>query len=242
MSEKGMKMKKDSRVETIGKKLSNMIFVTEEFRPGSRLPSERALAEQFSVSRNTIREAVKSLEIKGVLSVRQGSGTYVRELPGVREDSFVFMPMDDKYAQMYDLYELRGILEPETAAIAAERATEEEIKKILYYEQLCSEMITVKKDWMLLDQQFHVAIANATHNEAIKCFIPYIHESAFLGARLVDEFLNINNISEHHSRIAKFIELRDPVGARLAARAHMLTAIRNLETFRQNNMDIFKQE
>lgn len=235
-------MKKDSRVETVEKKISDMIFITEELRPESRLPSERTLADQFSVSRNTIREAIKSLETKGILSVRHGSGTYVCKLPGVREDPFAFMVIEDKYARMYDLYELRRIIEPEAAAIAAERATDEEIKKILYYEQLCNEMITAQKEWMLLDQQFHAAIACATHNEAIKHFIPSIHASAFLGAQLVDEFLNINNIDEYHSRIAEFIKLRDPIGARMASRAHMSMAIQNLDTFRQNNMSIFVQE
>ncbi|MEA4847934.1 MAG: GntR family transcriptional regulator, partial [Clostridiaceae bacterium] len=122
-------MKQTSLIDSVEKRISDMIFVTNEFRPQDKLPNERTLAEQFSVSRNTIRESIKSLEAKGVLTVKHGSGTYVRRLPGLRDDPFGFMEMEDKYQLMKDLYEVRSILEPEAAAIVTQRATDEEIKK-----------------------------------------------------------------------------------------------------------------
>ncbi|MFF0428039.1 FadR/GntR family transcriptional regulator [Streptomyces sp. NPDC004520] len=104
------------------------MIVSGELRPGSRLPREADLAERLGLSRNSLREAVKALSLMRVLDVRQGDGTYVTSLePDLLLDALTFvadLQQDDTVVQFL---EVRRILEPAAAAMAARAMPDEEI-------------------------------------------------------------------------------------------------------------------
>ena len=101
---------------------------TEQWPPGCRLPAEERLAKEFDVSRSTIREAVRSLQIAGVLRSRPGSGTFVSEnAPVILQTRELAAIMGDP-GRIADLVQARYVLEPQLAALAARTATEEEAR------------------------------------------------------------------------------------------------------------------
>ena len=104
------------------------IISSGEFPPGSQLPGENELSARFGVSRSTLREAIRSLSAAGVLTVRRGKGTFVSEnfkpgMPDVAEFNL-------RKSRVSDLFEARLIFEPDTAALACRRASDEEIEEI----------------------------------------------------------------------------------------------------------------
>ncbi len=138
-----------------------------QLKPGDRLPSERELVERFQVSRASIREAISALEMMGLVEVRSGEGTYIRQ---INMDSVVaplaWMLFIDKDT-VQELYEARKILEVQAAGLAAERAEEEEIQdlfKVLEVMQRDLKMHRLGED---SDYNFHYAVARATHNKIL---------------------------------------------------------------------------
>ena len=104
---------------------------------GSKIPNEYELAMLFEVSRSTIREAVKTLVSKGILEVRRGSGTFVVSTSTVEEDPLGISKLEDKYKLALELCDVRLMLEPEIAAMAAEYATEDDIREL---KSICAEV------------------------------------------------------------------------------------------------------
>ncbi|MFB7919098.1 FadR/GntR family transcriptional regulator [Streptomyces sp. NPDC056061] len=104
------------------------VIVSGELRPGSRLPREPDLAERLGLSRNSLREAVKALSIRRVLDVRQGDGTYVTSLePDLLLDALTFVADLQQDDTVLQFLEVRRILEPAAAAMAARSMPDEEI-------------------------------------------------------------------------------------------------------------------
>lgn len=225
--------------EDIVTQLNNKIFVTKEYLPNSRLPNERDLAESLNVSRNSLREAIKSLEAKGILVVKRGMGTYVAQNPGYGNDPFGFLKIRDREKLLWNLFEVRLIFEPGVVRLATERASNEEIDEILMFQKKGEALAKNGDDYTSADEGFHLAIAKAAHNEVMERFIPSIHESiseihAIYPSSLSDwwKVKMQNNFIESHIEISKFIILRDPDGASLAMRYHMLRTINDLKIIR----------
>lgn len=149
-------------VEQIG-----LLVAEGQLKPGDRLPSERELVERFQVSRASIREAISALEMMGLIEVRSGEGTYIRQ---VNIDSVVaplaWMLFIEKDTDL-ELYEVRKILEVQAAGLAAERAEDDEIRDM--YEALEVMRVDLEKGRLGVeaDHDFHFAIARATHNKIL---------------------------------------------------------------------------
>ena len=105
-------------------------IVAGSFAAGQQLPNEFDLAEQLGVGRGTVREAVKILVSRNILEIRRGCGTFVCSHPGRVEDPLGFSFVRDKKKLALDLCEVRMMLEPEIAALAAARATDQEIESL----------------------------------------------------------------------------------------------------------------
>ena len=144
------------------------ILVAEgQLKPGDRLPSERELVERFQVSRASIREAISALEMMGLIDVRSGEGTYIRQ---VNIDSVVaplaWMLFIEKDTDL-ELYEVRKILEVQAAGIAAERAEEDEISDMYEALEVMRMDLEIDRLGEDADHRFHFAIARATHNKIL---------------------------------------------------------------------------
>jgi len=139
------------------------------FPPDTRLPGEHELAEQYDVSRNVIREALKRLKEHGLVVIKTGSGTYVR-VPSTKPVSDALQRLLRHSANNVPFtyfYEIRRMIEPESARLAAERANEDDTQEIRSALQRMEENRTDSDAWSNADLDFHLAIAQAAKNPLI---------------------------------------------------------------------------
>ena len=193
---------------------------------GSRLPAERELAAKYNVSRPTVREAIIALEVQGLVEVRVGSGAHVLRLPGKGD-----LPGFNITA--FELTEARLLFEGEAAALAATQITEEEIVEIeLLVEAIARE--NLKSDGAEhADRAFHLAIAHATRNTAIRDAIEHLWDlrSTSPEAALLHEKArraNIKPVVDEHTAILDALRARDSAAARTAMRTHLSQVIDSL--------------
>jgi len=197
-------------------------IVRGDFPEGASLPNEAQWGEYFGVSRSAVREAIKILMAKGLLSSRPKVGTWVES-----RDRWNLLDRDvlSWYASAPDavdflqtVQEFRYIIEPEAAALAAERRTEEEMAEITRALNGMGNAPTLS-DRTRSDTQFHLAILKATHNELL---IPLgtLIESALnnLFVYVTREANSLRYAQELHAAIEEQIRLQNPEGARQAVR------------------------
>ena len=106
------------------------LILEENLQPGDKLPNETVLCEKLNAGRSSVREAMKLLASRNIVTIRQGSGTYIASTPGMVEDPLGFTFISNKQKLVHDLLEVRFLLEPSIASMAAANADEEDIKKI----------------------------------------------------------------------------------------------------------------
>ena len=140
-------------------------------RPGQRLPTESELVEQFGISRNTIREAIKMLSAIGVVEIRRGDGTYIVDKPSEKMlNPLVFVLLTNSRTTK-ELVELRSMIEVGYCELAAEAATDEDMQAIqeaaAKWEQYALGPRQDVTELSNLDLKFHFTIMDATHNSLI---------------------------------------------------------------------------
>ena len=132
-------MRHKSLPERTAEVICDMLY-RENYRIGAKLPGELKLAEMLEVSRNTVRQAIRILEEKGVLEVERGAGTFVSSKMGMSEDPLGLSMIMDKARLIKDLLEVRLLIEPRIAALAAERRTQKELCQLKRSEEHTSEL------------------------------------------------------------------------------------------------------
>jgi GntR family transcriptional repressor for pyruvate dehydrogenase complex len=146
-------------------------IIAHEVHPGDKLASESELAGEFGVSRTVIREALKLLENQQLVEVRHGSGTYVCE-PGPDAVAEALSTLSTfRGASVFDLHDVREILEVEVAALAAENATEEQKAELGRLLDLMHQAGADPEEYVRLDLLFHATLARATGNEVFLLLI-----------------------------------------------------------------------
>jgi len=206
---------------------------------GSALPAESTLCASFGVSRSVAREAIGSLAAKGFVSVSQGAATVVapRYSWNILDPDFLQVTGGREYLR--ELQEAREKLEPQIAALAAERASAESIELLRH---LATEMLREDPDpesHAQLDVRFHEAIAAATGNAV---FFSLHHSLVQLGyvMRVVNAEVPgaIHRAVEWHLHIVEAIESRNPSAAEAAMRLHLNQVRSELES--ELNRDLTK--
>jgi GntR family transcriptional regulator, hexuronate regulon transcriptional repressor len=193
---------------------------------GSRLPAEREMAQQYNVSRPTVREAIIALEVEGLVEVRIGSGAYVLRLPG-DEDIPGFN------ISAFELTEARLLFEGEAAALAAAQITDAEVAHIEELVRQIAEENLDPRGTDKADKAFHLAIARATRNNAVVETVERLWdlratspEAALLHKKA--RTANVLPVVEEHTAVVEALKARDPDGARAAMRAHLGAVIDGL--------------
>lgn len=213
------KMNKKLLGTQVKDELMNYI-VAKEINVGDKLPNEYELGEKFGVGRSTIREAVKALVSKGVLEVRRGAGTYVVNTYSAEEDPLGLAKYEDKYKLAIELLEVRLMIEPEIAALAALYSSDEEKKHI---KDLCMEVEELYRsgeNHLKKDIEFHGYIAKCSGNRVVETLVPIINTAVITFGNLTHRKLMEETISTH-KLIADSIIAGDPVGSRCAMIMHL---------------------
>lgn len=194
-----------------------------ELSEGSQLPAERDLAKQFGVSRTAVREAIKALQEKGLVDAFPGRGTFVTNgtSNSMRRSLDRIIKSGEPDGLAY-LVEVREILEPEIAALAAVRATDQDLAAM---QESLDVMESARQDsdaFIEADLDFHLALAEAAANPIVLSLIDSI-----VGL-LREQRLRIFRIpggpecgQHHHKRILEAIQQHDPQEARAAMQAHL---------------------
>lgn len=193
--------------------------------PGCKLPSERELAQRFQVSRSSLRQALKVMEIMGVVSQRVGDGTYLstnsQEILGEPLD-FLFL-LDG--VSHYELFEARLILEPELAARAAQRATVDDLAELRSRIEALQEVIAQGGETVDEDVAFHDAIFAAAGNRVFRLMFRAILRAVFKSIAQTSHLATRGELREavgFHESIYGAIEARRPDEARRAMTEHLL--------------------
>lgn len=195
-----------------------------DYKPGQRLPSERALADALGVGRSVIREALKSLTLLGLIQVRPGDGTYLRDrgsdfLPASFEWGLL---LGDR--QVHDVIEARRELEVVLAGLAAERRTDEEVEEL---RALLARMKSApdKPSFVEADVAFHLKIAEAARNPILQQMLG--STQSLLRAwvlRVVESQGDTAPSYREHTPVFAAIAAQDTEAARAAIRSHLQKA------------------
>lgn len=194
------------------------------YRPDERLPTEHELAAEFEVSRPVVREALKRLREQGLIYSRQGAGSFVRSI-GLREP--LGFGQLENVADLLNCYEFRMTIEPEAAALAAERRQPQALEAIAAALELLRDATNRASHREDADFQFHLAIAFASENpyfstamEALKDHIAV--GMKFHGASIKRETTGLIRVFDEHDEI--FAAIRDGEGprARDLMREHLI--------------------
>lgn len=187
---------------------------------GERLPNEKEFMACLNLSRTTIREAMRLLSSRGIVVIRQGSGTYISSTPGVPTDPLGLEFQYDKKKVLLDLLELRFIMEPIIAALSARFAGLDDVSEIQRLADEISKCIITGVNHVETDVAFHCKIAQSTGNDVLKVLFPEIVK----GVRLFSEMLEdkiIDVVGLHHEKIAQAIANRDSMSAYQAMMSHL---------------------
>ncbi len=205
------------------------LIAAGEFRLGDRLPSEAELAERFGVGRSSIREAMRVLHLLGVTEVIQGKGTFIRQ------PSILPLMIDwSRIAQMgiiTDVMEARRFIEVLLAQLAAERATEEDIQALRAALARCRESVFNLESDIQAGVNFHLALAEAAHNQVLLIMYRTIYDLYLETARRTRVTPEAaQSRVQDHERIFQAIVDRDPNAAAQAMREHLEKAYQFLTT------------
>jgi DNA-binding FadR family transcriptional regulator len=190
-------------------------------KPGERLPSERDLARQLSVSRPSLREALIALEVEGLLEVRVGSGIYVAQ-PRTRARG----PEIRGASGPFEVIRARWLIEGECAALAAKHGTQAQLRAIRKAHAELRKEARRHHNPLGADRAFHVCIAQATGNSALELVVQTLWDQRVgplyraLEVKLEYPAMAAETLGEH-SAVMEAIMARDPAAARAAMRRHM---------------------
>jgi GntR family transcriptional repressor for pyruvate dehydrogenase complex len=193
-----------------------------KLKAGDQLPSERELAETFKVSRTSVREALRALEAQGLVISRTGMGTFVADLPIESLVTPLAKLLIEEKTALADIFELRKLIEPHIAALAAERATKRDIdrmKKILAKQ---SEAVSRGETGVEADAQLHFAIGQATQNQALEKLVSGLMEIlSHSREESLQTTIRRRASIESHRKILFAIEQHDKAGAQEAMLHHI---------------------
>jgi GntR family transcriptional repressor for pyruvate dehydrogenase complex len=194
-------------------------------KPGDRLPPERELAERLQVSRSSLREAIRALELQGVVVSRPGAGTFINTDSVEDLVSTIASCLTAGRNDLSDIFEMRRLLEPQITALAVERATVTNVRRMAKTLQDQELQIAKGQTGVESDTAFHFAIAEATHNSALvrvfTTIADILRQSRDLSLQAPGR--PQRSLDSHREILKKILE-RDMEGAR-EAMAHHISAV-----------------
>jgi GntR family transcriptional regulator, transcriptional repressor for pyruvate dehydrogenase complex len=190
-------------------------------KPGDRLPPERDLVKEFGVSRPSLREALNSLVAMGFLEVK-GKRTYIKSVASESMLDPLSLLIKTDTQKIFDLIEVRKAIEVWGAFLAAQRATEEDIKRLENIIEDMRKAFEEGRSWEKQDADFHLGIAQATHNtiqiHMMSTIYDLLRESV---ARVFKDRAKVKKLLDHHYRIFSAIKNHSPEKARERTLEHL---------------------
>ena len=209
---------------TISARMSQLIS-DGALAPGERIPAERELSTVLGVSRATIREALRELELRGLIDRRRGRGTVVVETQRPEITSSLFGDIDPTTRALREVMDLRGVIEPPIAERAATRATAEQVLRLADLVAQAADEIERGVDpqrYVELDVAFHLSLAQMTANPLLERLLSVTHEWMAPSRRESLETENrIRRSLAAHRLILDAVQRHDPAAAAREMSAHI---------------------
>jgi DNA-binding FadR family transcriptional regulator len=213
-------MKNRTLGEQTAENLFNLIK-QKGYSTGEKLPNEYELSSLLGVSRNTVREAIRMLASRNIVNIRQGAGTFMSQKQGVPDDPLGFSLVDDRRKLTADLLQIRCIIEPQIASLAAQNATPHDIENLDVACREVEKLIRNHQDFSKKDVGYHACIANCSHNNVMSKLIPVIHAGVTVFSRVMGE-QEFDQTLKAHRKIFEAIHARKAVDAQQAMMFHLL--------------------
>lgn len=206
------------------------MVISGGLKPGERLPPERELCGRLGVSRTVVREALNLVEARGLISIEHGRGAVVSggEPRAVRDTLGLLLRVQPK--TLWELLEMRGILEVEVAGLAAERAGAEDIEEMRVQVGRMGRSIDAPEGYVDADVAFHASLARAARNGVLLTMLEPVVD-LLRASRKVSAARpgNAQRALGEHYRILAAVESGDAGGAREAMRSHLANTARDIE-------------
>jgi GntR family transcriptional repressor for pyruvate dehydrogenase complex len=219
---------RDLLPDRIAERLVSLI-AERKLHPGDKLPSERDLAAMMQVSRPSLREALRALDMMKIVEIRHGSGTFVASLKPerlVEHFDFIFSLDDSTYNQALAA---RAILEPSLAAAAAQNATEADLAAIRACSERASMSVHDPRLFLEVDLELHQLITAAVHNQIIERFMSTLSRLG-LASRIRTVALQgvrEQSLQDHQAIVAALLR-RDPEAAASIMKKHIKNISKSL--------------
>ena len=220
-------------------------------QPGQKVPSERQLSARLGVSRSLLREALKELRGRGVIETRHGKGSFVvGMLPAPEEDNALSRLYNSHPRMLYDLLEVRELLEGQAAFLAAERGTEKDFYRITSayntldaYDSQHGEFMDAAR----LDHAFHRTLYDASHNPILTHTLQNLMQ--LMQNSIIASVANLYHreqpkaqIDKHHRQIFNAVIERKPDAARKAATSHVRDVRDRMREIEQQEQRLIRAE
>jgi GntR family transcriptional repressor for pyruvate dehydrogenase complex len=198
------------------------LIAAGRLKPGDKLPPEREFAAQLGVSRTALREALRSLSLMGLLSIRQGDGTFVSRLVPASFMKSLSPMLLMSGTDILELVEARKVIEVKTAALCALRATEEELESVSRLILKMAETLTDLDSFNQLDLEFHLSIARGAHNSALVAALQAVRDGLYEQVENVQRLPGAaKRALDFHCRIERAARARDSEEAERAMGEHL---------------------
>ncbi len=196
-------------------------LLSGQFVRGDRIPSERQLADALNVGRASIREATKSLSLLGLLSIRQGDGTYLAESASSLLPEVIGWGLMLDQRSLGDLVEARINLEAFASGLAAERATPEQLEELRLHQDRMQSSLNDPATFAQADVDFHVQIARMSGNEVLLNITTSLGSLLRVwGNRIAETSADLASLASEHLPIVLGIAERDRLAAQAAMEVH----------------------
>ena len=213
-------VRKNKVYEEVAQQIERLIL--KKLRPGDKLPSERELAEMLKVSRSSIRDAIRGLELRGLVEPRQGAGTIVRETAAEPLANPFANALKRRKEMVSELLDFRKMLEPPLAARAATHASADEISEMEEILQRQEAKQSQGEPAVAEDAEFHYSVALASGNSVVLKVLDIIMD---LLRDTRERSLQVEGRPQKslagHRRILAAIKRHDAEGAKSAMRRHI---------------------
>ena len=200
--------------------------VKGNWKPGDRIPPERELCQQLGIARTSLREALKAMELVGMVDSRVGDGTFVCPRSEFLSRPLLWAFTGSDHTELHDIMEARTIIEENLAGLAAQRASSEEIAKIGRAVQMMRDSIARGDSILEADMAFHLAISAAARNGVLLNAVQLLRN---LTRQWIYFKLLIPDVPpivlKRHEAIYRAILHRKPAAARTAMRRHLEEAM-----------------
>ncbi|WP_024293823.1 FadR/GntR family transcriptional regulator [Lacrimispora indolis] len=196
-------------------------IIDNKLKEGAQLPNETTLSSLMGVGRSTLREAVRALVSRNILTVQQGSGIYVCHNTGVSDDPLGFIFIENKEKLVADLLEFRMMIEPRVAALAASKATPSQAGELLFLANRVEECYHEGISHTETDAAFHAKIAEISENVIVPQLEPLIMHAIDMFIDITHSALKEETIRTHRA-IANAIQKNDSIAAQDAMTLHLI--------------------